>query len=495
MRKKFGFRSIRFKLVAGAVLVEALMLSILVWNSVQLAETSLIEEQEREISVLLPLLNASLAGPVLQEDIATVREIAQQIYDEKGLRYILVSSASGEHLAEVGTPVQDIHPEQAFSEHMREADATEVPFGITLPLTLGSRAVGELEIFVDTRFLAAAIKQLRSESIVIASAEVILTIVLLSIIGFALTRHLFSLTDAADRLADGDLSVRVTHEGTDEISEMANTFNRMAEEIQRSRDNLEQMVAKRTENLVEAKEEAEKANAAKSEFLSCMSHELRTPMNAILGFGQLLELKEAELNKTQRGHVKEIIGAGQHLLTLINDLLDLAKIESGNLNLSMEGVQVDDVLQQCLKLIDNQAETHQVELLDHVSGKGYIVHADPIRLKQILVNLLSNAVKYNRYHGRITLDSEILKKQRLRISVTDTGEGLTEDNIAKLFTSFERLDVANRIEGTGIGLTISKYLVEIMGGAIGVESKQGEGSTFWVELTLSNDANEGKSKS
>jgi signal transduction histidine kinase len=219
-----------------------------------------------------------------------------------------------------------------------------------------------------------------------------------------------------------------------------------------------------------------------------MSHELRTPMNAILGFGQMLEMDAEGFNETQRGNVNEILNAGQHLLTLINDILDLAKIESGVLKISMGEVRVDDALQQCVKLITPQAEAHQVELIDHVSGKGYAVQADSTRLKQVLVNLLSNAVKYNRYHGRVTLDSKIINNQRLRISVTDTGKGLSEDDISKLFTSFERLDVASGVEGTGIGLIISKHLIEIMGGTIGVESTPGEGSTFWVELALSNDA-------
>jgi len=257
-------------------------------------------------------------------------------------------------------------------------------------------------------------------------------------------------------------------------------------ELDKYRHHLEALVEERTTDLAAARDEAERANAAKSDFLSRMSHELRTPMNAILGFGQLLKLDAGGLNKTQHGEVKEILDAGHHLLSLINEVLDLAKIESGKLEISMEEIPFDDLLQQCITLIQSQAESQQVELIDHISGKGYIVRADFIRLKQVLVNLLSNAVKYNCHHGRITLNGEIIGEQGLRILITDTGEGLEEEEIAKLFTPFERLNAVNNVEGTGIGLVITKHLIELMGGTIGVESTPGEGSTFWVNLELSN---------
>lgn len=239
---------------------------------------------------------------------------------------------------------------------------------------------------------------------------------------------------------------------------------------------------------LQLRKEAEHANTAKSEFLSRMSHELRTPLNAVLGFGQLLDLDAEGLNATQRGNVKEILVAGRHLLNLINEVLDLAKIESGKMEITMEDVPVDDPLQQCITLIQSQAEARQVELIDHISGKGYTVQADFTRLKQALLNLLSNAVKYNHDHGRITLDCETIGKQVLRIRVTDTGRGLTKEDRNKLFTPFERIDAANNVEGTGIGLVITKHLLELMGGTIGVESTPGEGSTFWIELALSSDA-------
>jgi len=229
---------------------------------------------------------------------------------------------------------------------------------------------------------------------------------------------------------------------------------------------------------------AEKESQAKSEFLSCMSHELRTPMNAILGFGQLLELDADKFSESQRESIKEIMDAGHHLLNLINEVLDLARIESGRLDMSMKEVQLNDLLQQCLSLMQPLAEARHLEIIDHISGKGYIVKADIIRFKQVLLNLLSNAVKYNREQGAITLDCEVVNSQRLRIAITDTGEGLSENDIDNLFAPFERLNAKNNVEGTGIGLVIAKHLVELMGGSIGVESIPGKGTTFWVELAL-----------
>ena len=262
-------------------------------------------------------------------------------------------------------------------------------------------------------------------------------------------------------------------------------------ELDQYRDNLEELVTARTAALKLARDEAERANIAKSEFLSHMSHELRTPMNAILGFGQILAMDSDDLNKTQRGNIQEILDAGGHLLTLINDVLDLAKIETGKLQVSLDEVWLDDILQQSIPLINVEADIKHLQINDNVSNNGYAVKADFTRLKQIFVNLLSNAVKYNREGGQITLGAHVIDGQRLRICISDTGKGLSEEEVAKLFTSFERLDPANNVEGTGIGLVITKHLTKLMDGDIGVESTTGEGSMFWVEFDLFEGAHEG----
>ncbi len=249
------------------------------------------------------------------------------------------------------------------------------------------------------------------------------------------------------------------------------------------RKRLDQVLQEKNLELEGAKEVAEKANLSKSDFLSSMSHELRSPLNAILGFAQLMESDVPSPSSSQKESIGLILQAGWHLLKLINEILDLAKIESGKSSLSLESVSMAEMMIECQGMIEWQAQKRGIKMSFPRFDIPCFIYGDRTRVAQILINILSNAVKYNRDDGAIDVQIATNSPGRVRISVRDTGIGLSPGKVAQLFQPFNRLgQEASGVEGTGIGLVVAKQLVELMGGVIGVESEPGEGSVFWFEL-------------
>jgi len=248
---------------------------------------------------------------------------------------------------------------------------------------------------------------------------------------------------------------------------------------------LEQALQDKNAELESARLVAEKANLAKSDFLSSMSHELRTPLSAILGFAQLVESGTPPPTPTQKRSIDQILKAGWYLLELINEILDLALIESGKLSLSLEPVSLAEVMHECQAMIEPQAQKRGISVTFPRFATPAVVKADRTRVKQVLINLLSNAIKYNKLGGTVVVDCLASTPGRIRICVEDSGNGLAPEKLTQLFQPFNRLgQEANSEEGTGIGLVVCKRLIEWMGGIIGVESTVGKGCVFWIEMNL-----------
>ena len=294
------------------------------------------------------------------------------------------------------------------------------------------------------------------------------------------------------KVTDYELSTRAADGTQTVVSYNAATFYNRDGELQgvfaaardiTDRKRLDQVLQENNLELGRAKAAAEKANLAKSDFLSSMSHELRSPLNAILGFAQLMESDTPAPSAAAAASIDQILRAGWYLLELINEILDLAVIESGRISLSPEPVSLAEALVECQTMIEPQAQRRGIKMTFPRLEAPLFVNVDRIRLKQVLINLLSNAIKYNQVGGRVAVGYGVTATGNVLIRVEDTGAGLSAEKLAQLFQSFNRLgQEGGTEEGTGIGLVVSKRLVELMGGSIGVESTVGKGSVFWIEL-------------
>jgi signal transduction histidine kinase/CheY-like chemotaxis protein len=510
--------SLRGKLI-GVMLLTALV-AVLVAISAMLAYD--LHAYHRgwvdDVSTQAEMLGRHSAPALAFDDARVARENLAVLRFQPKIRAAAIYSARG---AVFATYVADGEPADAAIPPMPSLEAAVVEDGSLLVF----RPIVENRDVVGTVYLRADY-ELYDRLLGYAGIALVATLVAL-LVAWVMTswlrrivlRPILDVGDAArDVIAREDYSRRVDQRRDDELGALVAAFNEMMGEIERRTETLaatnrekerevderrraqdevmrlnlalEQRVRDRTAALEQSNRElalatgeAERANQAKSDFLSSMSHELRTPLNAIIGFGQVLGADEGGLPADRRkAFLGHIVAAGQHLLTLINDILNLAQIEAGKVVLSPEPVGMAELLDECRILTDPLTAARGIRLLFPLS-LDVVAHADRTRLKQVLLNLLSNAVKYNREQGSVAVECVYVASERLRVTVRDTGLGMRPDQLQSLFQPFNRLGQEHgKQQGTGIGLVVTKHLVELMGGTLGVSSTVGAGTEFCVDL-------------
>ncbi len=491
MNRFISFRSLGGKITFITVLVTFIALSITIATMLAFSFKKEKEDLIGNSNSLALLIGQNSTAVILYRDHDTANEILSTLEPINSIIGGRLLDASDKILAEYYSNLENntllVRQLKQQTENNHLSVSTDflslyrnTIFTVINPIYLNDKKIGSIQLYIG---LSAFKKQ-----IVYDSAIGITVLFLATILAFFVTIKLKrSILDPINDLnktthqivTSADFSLRVQKTTDDEIGVFTDSFNKMLNEIEIRDAGLEQAV----DQLTTAKSVAEKASQAKSAFLSRMSHELRTPMNAILGFSQLLDTDD--LTEDQHESVTEILNAGYHLLELINQVLELSKIESGKLGLDIRPIPINKVLHHCLPMIQTQAEKRQIALHNQVTAIECQVHADFTALKQILINLLSNAVKYNNEKGTIALSCQRSGNGFLRINIVDTGQGIAPENLSKIFVPFDRLGKENEgIEGTGIGLAISKKLIQEMNGNIGVESKINHGSCFWIELPL-----------
>jgi signal transduction histidine kinase len=484
--------SLRAKLIAATMAVHIVALLLLIAAGQRVMDNLLSTELRAQARTVEELLAAAIAPQMAARDYASVQELVDDSSRALTLAYLWVYDERGRTVAHAGA-IPASAPAPADAPRL-----SGTTYDLAMPIRLSGQSYGSARVGLSAARLLNAEASARMQTLLIVGSALGVSLLATLLLTSVLTRDLRRLAEASARIGRGDLSVRLPEGGRDEVAQLTRDFNRMAAELQARMSDLrhsearlqqtnvalEERVNERTAALVAARDAAERASAAKSEFLSRMSHELRTPLNAILGFAQLLRLRSGAAPALDP-NVHQIERAGWHLLDLINEVLDLSRIESGTMHVSLEPVALAPLVRECVTLTEPMAGERQITLAVAVDD-ALAVRADRVRLRQVLVNLLSNAVKYNRVGGLVQIAATVQPAAddgaAISIAVTDTGRGLQPEQIAQLYQPFNRLGADDATPGTGIGLVITKRLVELMNGQLALRSKPGVGTTFSVQL-------------
>ncbi len=471
--------SFRLKTILGIASIEAVLLGILIFNTLNYLHDSNEKQLVDRVSTAVTLFATAAKDAVIASDLATLESLLSSLMKNPGMVYARILDADKRIIAEQGS-------EQVLSRYFKEnfgsASVTDGIYDTEKDIVEAGYVYGTVQIGFSITELQETFEQARKNSLVIAAIEMALVALFSTFLGIYLTRQLTRLSEASKSIAEGEFGFQLEVKGKDEIASTIHAFNHMSME-------LKEYVAKIEQNkkeLILAKNEAERASEAKSNFMSNMSHELRTPLNAVIGFSEILLLDSKDDDKSDA--LREIHSAGKHLLDLVNQILDLSKMDAGNYNLVVTPLRLDEIISKAAEIIQPMLGTKNVSFDVEFQCENSFVNADSLRLSQCLVNLFSNAIQYNRRNGSVKVAVTMADEHNCQITVQDTGMGIPADKLDEIFKPFNRLNQQDyENQGVGIGLSITRNLIDLMGGSLIAESTLDVGSVFILRLPLASE--------